>query len=281
MNKRIGIFTKIFARPRLEDALAAIAAQGLVYTQFNLSCAGLPSLPDAIDPAVQTFIREAFTRHEIHMAAISGTYNMIHPDPVERAAGLHRLQTLIEACSGFGVSVVTLCTGTRDPENMWRGHPANSEPAAWNDLAAALEIALPTAEAKSVVLAFEPEPANVIDRPAKARRLLDEFDSPSLKVVMDGANLFHPGDLARIPEVLREAFDLLGGDIALAHAKDLDAQGRVVAAGKGVLDFRLYVDLLDQAGYAGPVILHSLAEDEVQGSAATLSAALDRFHPAG
>jgi sugar phosphate isomerase/epimerase len=131
---------------------------------------------------------------------------------------------------------------------------------------------LPVAEAHGVTMAVEPEPANVIDRAAKGRRLLDELRSPNLKVVMDAANLFHPGELDRLPEALREAFDLLGGDICLAHAKDLNAEGKVVAAGKGVLDYPLYLSLLQQSGYAGPLILHSLSEEEVPGSWAFLNA---------
>ena len=270
MNFEIGIFSKIFPRPQLSAVLESVAAYGLRHTQFNLSCAGLESLPDEVETNVQAAIRAEFRRHELCMAALSGTFNMIHPDPQKRAADLRRLRALIEACAGLETQVITLCSGTRDAENMWRRHPDNDTPAAWNDLSAALETVLPLAEARGVTLAFEPEPANVIDTAHKGRRLLDQMRSPNLKVVMDMANLFHPGDLARIPAVLAQAFDLLGGEIALAHAKDLNAQGKVTAAGKGVLDFGLYLNLLQQTGYRGPVILHSLAEAEVEGSVAYL-----------
>ena len=91
---------------------------------------------------------------------------------------------------------------------------------------------------------------------------------------MDAANLYVPGDMTRVAEVLRQAFALLGGDIVLAHAKDLSADCQVVAAGKGVLDYDLYLDLLRQSGYTGPLILHSLAEEEAAGSAAFLKAKL-------
>lgn len=271
---QLGIFTKIFVRPQLGEVLSAISAHGLSQTQFNLSCAGFASLPDAIDCATQDAIREEFTRYEIRMAAVSGTYNMIHPDPKKRSEGLNRLHTLIEACCGLRTSVITLCSGTRDLENMWRGHPDNSTVAAWKDLTSAMGEILPLAEAHGVILAFETEPANVIDTPAKGRRLLDELRSPNLKVVMDAANLFHPGDVDRIPDVLHEAFDQLGGDVVLAHVKDLSANGEVVATGKGVLDYDLYLHLLQQSGYAGPLILHSLEEEEVAGSITFLNAVM-------
>jgi sugar phosphate isomerase/epimerase len=97
-------------------------------------------------------------------------------------------------------------------------------------------------------------------------------------VVIDAANLFHPADLAHIPAVLQNAFDLLGADIVLAHAKDLSASGEVVAAGKGVLDYDLYLRLLQKAGYSGPLILHSLAEEEVASSVAFLWVKLNQLN---
>jgi len=108
---------------------------------------------------------------------------------------------------------------------MWRRHPDNDSPDAWADLLASMRQAVQIAEEYGVTLAFEPEVANVVDSPHKARRLLDEMGSPHLKVVMDGANIFHTGELPRMREILDEAFALVGKDIALAHAKDLDRDG--------------------------------------------------------
>jgi sugar phosphate isomerase/epimerase len=127
--------------------------------------------------------------------------------------------------------------------------------------------AVAIAEAHDVVIAFEPEVSNVVDSAVKARRLLDHVRSPHLKVVIDGANLFHEGELPRMAEILDEAFDLLGDSIVLAHAKDLDQDGEAghIAAGHGQLDYERYVRLLDRIGYAGPLVLHGLAEDQVDG----------------
>ena len=114
--------------------------------------------------------------------------------------------------------------------------------------------------------------SNVVDTAAKARRLLDEIGSARLKVVLDGANLFHAGELQKMRAILEEAFALLGGDIALAHAKDLRRDGAAgdAAAGTGQLDYDLYMALLRGAGYRGPLILHALAEAQVDSCVAFL-----------
>jgi sugar phosphate isomerase/epimerase len=262
---RIGIMAKTFARPTLEEVLDAIKAYGLSYIQFNLACAGLVSMPDQIEPELSGHIRQALAVRGIQMAALSGTFNMIHPNPAQRRDGLRRLGVLAEVCRQWGTSLITLCTGSRDPDDMWRRHPDNDTPEAWHDLVDSMAEALKIAEPYGVTLAIEPEVSNVVDTARKARRLLDEIQSPYLKVVMDGANLFHAGELPRMGEILTEAFELLGQDIILAHAKDLSRDGAAgqEAAGTGLLDYDYYLALLQQVGYEGPLILHSLREDQV------------------
>jgi len=83
--------------------------------------------------------------------------------------------------------------------------------------------------------------------------------------VIDGANLFHAGQLPRMREILDEAFDLLGDDIRMAHAKDLERDGDAghQAAGTGVLDYAHYLALLQSSAFDGALILHSLGENQV------------------
>lgn len=277
---RPGIFAKVFSRPSPEKVFDALASYDLLETQFNMSVTGLSSMPDEIDPALVDRVREAAVARGITLAAVSGTFNMIHPDPEVRWDGLRRLGVLAGACARLGTSTLTLCTGTRDPENMWRRHPENTTPEAWRDLLGAMQEALETAEEYDVTLAFEPEANNVVDSAEKGRHLLDEMRSPRLKVVMDAANLFDAEDparrISRSTEVLGEAFDLLGEDIVLAHAKDVRASGEVLAAGEGDLDYDLYLKHLGEVGYCGPIVMHSLAEVEVSRSLAFLKEQLSR-----
>ena len=269
---QIGIFAKTFVRPTLIETLDAVVAHGIHCVQFNLTCAGLPSMPDRIEPALIASIRRELDARDLTMAAVSGTFNMIHPDLQQRRDGLNRLRTLAAACQALGTSVITLSTGTRDPDNMWRWHADNATPAAWRDLIAAMAEAARIAEQHKITLAFEPEVTNVVDSAEKGRRLLDAIGSPYLKVVMDGANLFHAGELRHMHAILEEAFALLGADIVLAHAKDLSHDGDAghAAAGAGLLDYDRYLTLLHSAGYRGPLILHALAEHQVDRSVAFL-----------
>lgn len=206
---------------------------------------------------------------------------MIHPNLEERRLGLERLNTLAAACKEMGTSVITLCTGTRDPDNMWKKHERNADGAAWRDLLETMEGALRIAEEHHVTLAFEPEQANVIDDAGKGRKLLDEMKSIHLKVVMDAANLFQMNNVNRMQETIDKAFSLLGGDIVIAHAKDIrinKGELEFAAAGEGILDYDTYVRLLRDYRFNGTLVLHGLEEQQVDTSIDFLKQKLLALH---
>ena len=269
---QIGIMSGTFDRTTLEEALDAAVNHGISCMQFNLSSAGVTKIPTHIDGDLCDKVREEMGARNIAMTALGGTYNMIHPDVQRRADGLRNLRVLAAACERLGTSVITLCTGSRDPDNMWRRHPDNDTPEAWEDLVVSMRQAIEVAEEYHVTLAFEPEVANVVDSAIKARRIIDQIGSPYLKVVMDGANIFHTGELPHMREILDEAFALLGEHIAFAHAKDLDRDGEAghLAAGKGLLDYDQYLSLLNDVDPDIPIVLHGLSEAEVDGCVAFL-----------
>lgn len=269
---RLGIFAKIFARPTLAETLDAVVSHGLDCIQFNFACAGLPTLPEKIAPDSLAQIGREIKQRKLAVAAVSGTFNLIDPDTAKRQEGLRRLEVLAASCAALGTSIITICTGTRDPQDMWRHHPQNESPEAWNDLLQSLETALAIAEKHNILLGVEPETANVINSARQARRLLNELQAPRLKIVMDASNLFHPGDSVNAEQVLTEAFDFLGKEIVLAHAKDFYDAGKMeyVAPGKGVLPWAHYLRLLRTCGFGGPLIMHSLPESDVDQSTAFL-----------
>ena len=269
---QIGILMGTFVRPTLEARLDAVKACDLECVQLSMGCAGLPAMPDKIPAELVARIRREADVRGITIASLGGTFNMSHPDAERRRVGLRRLRVLAEVCRPLGTSKIHLCTGTRDRNSMWRRHADNDSPEAWRDMVSCVREAAEIARQTGVILAFEPEVNNVVDSAKKARRLLDEIGSPHLKVTFDAANIFHAGDLARMSDVLDQAFALIGKDIVLAHAKDLSHDGDAghEAAGRGKLDYDRYLSLLQACGFKGPLLLHGLTEAQVPGCVAFL-----------
>lgn len=271
---KLGIFAKTFEGSDPKAVLRSVADAGFACAQYNMACSGLAAMPDAISEEQARSVAAAATARGVEIVAVSGTYNMIHPDLALREAGHRRLAVLAERCAEMSTGLITLCTGTRDPLDQWKEHPDNNSPEVWRDLLDAMETAASIAERFGIDLGIEPELANVVNSAAKARRLIDELKSPRIKIVLDPANLFEVETLEEQRTIVASAIDLLGDRIVMAHAKDRTPDGRFATAGKGVLDYAFYLRKLVEVGFDGSLVTHGLSAEEAPGVAQFLKASL-------
>ena len=255
---RIGIFAKTFDGRTPRAVLAEVKRAGFAAAQYNMACSGLDALPPAIDAAIADAIAEASRATSVEIAAVSATYNMIHPDLAKREAGRRAFAAIAGAARRMGAGLLTVCTGSRDPLDQWRHHPDNAGAEAWRDMTQEFERLLEIAERCDIAIGVEPELANVVSSARRARELIDSFRNPRLKIVFDPANLFEIEPPERRKSIIAQAVDLLGGHIALAHAKDRRPDGGFARAGAGVIDFPHYIGALRQAGFDGALIAHGL-----------------------
>ena len=265
---QIGIFAKTFPGRDPDTVLKAARDAGFDGVQYNMACSGLDPMPAALTNRQTAEVAAATRATGQQIFAISGTWNMIHPDPAQRAAGLQRLAVLAAHAAAMGTNLITLCTGTRDATDQWRHHPDNTSQDAWADLLAAFEAAIQIADQHDILLGVEPELANVVNSAAAARRLIDQLQSPRLRIVLDPANLFEVAPDPR--DLIARATDLLADRLILAHAKDRAPDGSFATAGKGVIDFGHFLTRLKTAGFSGPLVTHGLTADEAPAVAALL-----------
>jgi len=258
----LGIFSKTFVRSSINNVLNAVKEHQYTCVQFNMASAGLPSMPDSMPEDLPAEIRRSMSEHGLKMAALSGTFNMIHPVKKQRELGLERLSLLIDCAAELGTDMITLCTGSFDPENMWHFHPENNSKTAWKMLCETMEQAASKAEKADILLGIEPELANVINSAEKAKQLLSEVQSKHLKIVFDPANLFEKASQKEIEVIVGKGLELLWENIHITHAKDRNPNGSFATAGKGILPYRFFLKELKQTGFDGPLVTHGLEEVE-------------------
>ncbi|MCU1493636.1 MAG: hypothetical protein JWO62_1400 [Acidimicrobiaceae bacterium] len=262
-----GIFARIFPRPTAREVALAVASAGFSLVQLNLSSFGLPTLPDPgaepDDRPDYNGIGDAFASEGVAVWGLSATYNMIHPDVTRRRRDTAAAVELIASARSLGAGVVTLCTGTRDPDNMWRAHASNHDPDAWNDMRASLDELLHAAAESGVRLGIEPEAANVVGDARSARRLLDELGAAEslVGIVLDPANLLTTATIDHQERILTEAFGELGPAVVCIHAKDVGGGG-FSAPGTGGLDFGLVYRLRQSLPRSVPVIIQDTPEPD-------------------
>jgi len=264
------IFSRTYSMKGPAMVFDAVAADGYQGVQANLSTAGLASLPEFLPTGLAGRFGEEARSRGIRIAALSGTYNMAHPDEKIRKASRVGFRNVIQAATEMGTSIVSLCTGSRNEQDMWKFHPDNYSAAAWRDLRSELDFALSAAHESGIRLALEPEPANIIHDAKAARRVLDEIASPYLGIILDAANLLSPETLGKQHEVISEATSLLGDSLLLAHAKDIDAGGQVVAPGEGAVDLLSFTRSLRAVGYDEALIAHGFSAERTAAAAREL-----------
>lgn len=262
----LGMYSIELQRPTVEALFAAIREYGFTGVQFDFLSVCDEEMPAEIDSALTERIRNAAAENGVQIVSVNGTFNMIDPDPEKRADGLRRFAELAKHMHELDSNFVTLCTGSRNPNHMWRPHPDNETEEAWDDLIVTMRAALEIAEKYDLILGLETEPSNVMNTAERCRRLMDTFDNtPRLKVIMDIANLFRPGmaHVENMRPTMRHAFDLLGKDVGLAHGKDvLDGDlTQFTYAGNGIVDFAYFKELLAEIGYNGCLVLHGIKDE--------------------
>lgn len=261
----LGIFAKTFQESGIEANMQAVANAGITAVQYNLSITGLGTLPESVPQEVIEQINSSAQQHGVQLAAISGTFNTAHPDESVREEGLRRFPELARVAAALGIPVITLCSGSRAPQDMWKFHEDNHTAQAWADSRDSLTRLAQIAEKAGIVVAVEPEHTNVVSTADLARRMLDEIGSPALKIVFDAANIVDTADLSTettVP-VIDHALEVLGNDIALAHAKELVPGRAAVPPGAGQLPWHAILAGLARIGYDGTLVMHGLDEQDV------------------
>lgn len=280
--RRTGICTTDLTTRPADAMFAAIAEAGYAAVQFGFSTVTdtdytadgkieFPDCTELLKNGTMERIRNAAEAHGIAIAAVNGTFNMAHPDTAVRAEAVRRFDSFLAASKSIGASIVSLCSGTRHADHLWTYDPANRTDEAWRDMLDSMCRCTELAERYDLILAVETEASNVISTPEDARRLLDTVASRHLKMILDPANLFLPGTAhpENVRPTLRHAFDLFGGDIVLAHGKDIHAGDGIdfCATGEGIVDYPYLAALLSEIGFTGDMMLHGIYEEEKFASA--------------
>ena len=270
---RIGVCTTDFETMPTAELFSRIRGHGFDAVQFSFANvtesrfipSGQIEIPENIDDSLVRLVAAEAQRCRLPIGAVNGTFNAAHPDPAIRAEGVKRFEVLAAATAKLGCPIITLCSGTRNPDYLWSPHAANGEASAWADMIDVMRALAAISERHGIVLAIETETANVVDTPEKARRAMEEVGSARLKMVMDCANLFHPGQAKRAnaDAVMRRAFALFGGDVVVAHGKDIrESQGvDFCATGEGIVDYALFARLLAERRFPGDMMLHGIFDE--------------------
>ena len=263
---QLGIFTNYIHAPSVEELAARVRQYGLDSVVLD----SYPGLDIDLDrPSADDCrrIRAAFAAEGVAIAAVGGYSNLIHPDPAARRAVHRRFESLLCLCEAIGAPLLCSETGTYHPTSDWDWDPANATPQAFDLLVETVRALATTARKRGVALGLEPYVMNVGYTAERAARLVEAVGAPNVKLVADPAGILTRATLDAQAEVLPAAFQAMAPHLGLVHVEDCrpDPNGHFLwlAAGRGLIDYPLFMRLVARAGYRGPLIMEHLAEAEI------------------
>jgi len=200
------------------------------------------------------------------LVAIGGYRNLVALDEVKRRANVAFLQHCLELAPQLGTTVVATETGTRSGENDWGPSPENQGTEAWDILCATLRELLSVAEQHGTILALEGHVNHVINTPERLTRLLEQFPTPHLQVVLDPYNYLGKDQLAQKEMVVMTFLKQFKDRFVVAHLKDVSQEGAesdTPAFGEGVFPQSIYLDFLRKERFDLPLILEHASLDQL------------------
>ena len=153
---QIGVFSRTYELSDLEETYRRMRGHGLSHTQFNLSNAGLPTLPAHVTDEDLARIQALSAAYGITLDALTGTFNMIDPDEAAREQGCRQFAEQCRIARELGIPIVSLCTGSKNPESKWKWHDDNLKDASWADLMRSTERVLKCAEERAIAPCASP-----------------------------------------------------------------------------------------------------------------------------
>lgn len=204
----------------LEERLKAVKEQGFACAHLALSkVISENSVADsALTPGYAMYLKRLFDRYELDVAVLGCYLNLANPDPEKLKAIQNKYMANIRFAAHLGAGVVGTETGAPNLEYKF-------EEACWSEESLQIFInnlrpVVRYAEQMGVLMAIEPVVRHIVCNPVRARRVLDEINSPNLRIILDPVNLLEIYNYEKQDEILDEAVELLGKDVAVLHVKD-------------------------------------------------------------
>lgn len=204
----------------IEERLKIIKEQGFTCAHVALSkvISENSVAPEALTPGYAMYLKRLFDKNELDCAVLGCYLNLANPDAVQLKAIQEKYKANIRFAAHLGAGVVGTETGAPNVEYKF-------EEACWNEESLQIFIknlrpVVKYAEQMGVLMAIEPVVRHIVCNPVRARLVLDEIDSPNLRIILDPVNLLESYNYEKQDEIIDEAIELLGRDVAVLHVKD-------------------------------------------------------------
>ena len=224
----------------LEELLPILRSRGFScgHIALSKSISGISVDNSALTPGFAMYLRRLFEENSMDIAVLGCYLNLANPDSDALSKITEKYLAHIRFASHLQCGVVGTETGA--PNKEYKYEPACRSDEALATFIKNLKPVVEYAEKMGVLFAIEPVWKHIVYSPKRARIVLDEINSPNLRIIFDPVNLLGIENYKERDKIFDEAMTLLGKDIAVVHIKDFvveDGGLKSVAAGEGDMDY--------------------------------------------
>ncbi len=237
---QLGIRLHDIRKAPLEERLQIAREQGFCCGHLALSkvISEYSTADSALTPGFACYLKRIFAEAQLDIAVLGCYLNLANPneDSLKKIWG--RYMAHIRFASLLGAGVVGTETGAVN--EAYKYEERNHSDEALQIFIKNVRPVVECAEKMGVIFAIEPVFKHIVCNPKRARQVLDEINSPNLQIIFDPVNLLDISNYQNRTQIIHEAIDLLGQDIAMIHIKDFkieDGNMISVAAGTGEMDY--------------------------------------------
>ncbi|MDU5334890.1 sugar phosphate isomerase/epimerase [Enterococcus sp.] len=234
----------------------------------------VPSL-DSISSGTGHFFGDYFARLGIKVSVLGCYVNLASPDSMIRNQAIDHFKRHIAVASSFQAAVVGTETGSVGNGYTTKNYTKEAYQTARQSIAELVACA----EKLGVIVGIEAGINHPLYTADLAKQLVQEIQSPNLRIIMDCANLMSVENHQQQKEVIHQALTNLRDDICSMHLKDFvveNGQIKIVPVGTGWMD---YTQILKFLKYDKPLMFASLeatAEEHLPNALSYLKELYDR-----
>lgn len=211
-------------------------------------------------------IESAFKAENVVIAEVGAWVNMLDPDGAKRAKNLAYVAQRCALADAVGARCCVDIAGSYHPQWFHGFHPRNITQEYFDATVENCRKILDEVKPSRTRFTIEMQVGLQPEGPDEYLKLIRAVDRKAFGVHLDVCNgVNQPNRFYRNGDFIRECFRKLGRWVISCHAKDLtwindgyNMHFAEVGPGKGVMDYRAYLDELSKLSWEAPLMLEHL-----------------------
>lgn len=191
------------------------------------------------------YAQKILSQKEINIAILGCYVNLIHPDEEQRAMAIELFQSYLSYAKAMHCPLVASETGSID--NIFQPHKENWTEKVFELTVKQIKKLTDTAEKLGMLVGIEPGVNHPIYSVATTKRLINEVNSPNLKIIFDPMNLILKATDSEAA-ILKNGIEEFGDKIYAFHIKDYafnNGQKIVVPFGEGLAPMNEIANIIE------------------------------------